>query len=162
VTPVDMTILNHNPKAGIYGDCFRCCIASLLELSAARVPHFMAYDPDEVADKGQWFPALNAWLRPKGFSYVDLQTQENPPEKWFAGIGASGFVVYHVLSGKSERGFNHSVVAKNGVIVHDPHPSRSGLIGPDEDGIFSVGLLVAHCEYSNYADAKTMTSRSGE
>lgn len=46
------------------------------------------------------------------------------------------------MSGMSPRGFRHAVVARNGVMVHDPHPTRGGLIGPGEDG-WQYGFLIA-------------------
>jgi hypothetical protein len=43
------------------------------------------------------------------------------PEK----IGLSGYVI---LCGDTDRGeYTHSVIAKDGEIVHDPHPSRDGI-----------------------------------
>ena len=42
--------------AGTVGDCYRACIASLLDLPTQRVPHFMAMPLDEV------WAAVDAWL----------------------------------------------------------------------------------------------------
>lgn len=41
MTPVDQTIL-HDPDAGLYGDCQRAVIASLLDLPIDSVPNFSA------------------------------------------------------------------------------------------------------------------------
>lgn len=148
MTPVDMTILNHNPKEGIFGDCFRCCIASLLELSAARVPNFCGYDwtvEGTEESRTRWFRNTNAWLVSRGLSFIEFQMPDgglDSAEKWMDSAVASGFDAYHILSGKSPRGHNHAVVAKNGKIVFDPHPSRDGLCGPDSDGVYSIGFLI--------------------
>lgn len=138
-----MTILNHDPAKGIIGDCFRCCIASLLELSAARVPHFADYDWDDTS--GRWFVDLNKWLAPRGVAYIELPVSDDGPEsvaKWLSGATAFGFDIYHIIGGNSPRGVDHAVVARNGVIVHDPHPSRAGLVGPQSNGAYMIGMLV--------------------
>jgi hypothetical protein len=58
---------------------------------------------------------------------------------WLAGTGYTCCIVYPeddipkneylIASGKSPRGFSHAVIWKNGVMVHDPHPSQDGLVG---------------------------------
>jgi hypothetical protein len=42
--PVEM-IVDHCPEEGRYGDCFRACVASLMELPAEAVPHFCDGNP---------------------------------------------------------------------------------------------------------------------
>jgi hypothetical protein len=37
--PIDQEFM-HDPEKGIIGDCFRACIASILELDINEVPHF--------------------------------------------------------------------------------------------------------------------------
>lgn len=139
--PVDQSIVNHCPAEGRYGDCFRACIASILELPIAVVPHTMAYDETLVADPGQWFPALNAWLSPRGLTYMDLSLHSMTPDRYFRDLMPGNFSLWHVISGISPRGYRHAVVGHNGVVVHDPHPSRAGLIGPADEG-WVVGLLM--------------------
>jgi len=45
VKPVKQTII-HNPDNGMYGDCFRACVASLLEKPIEKVPHFCNREAD--------------------------------------------------------------------------------------------------------------------
>lgn len=131
--PVDMLFPNHDPAAGLIGDCFRCSVASILELPADAVPHFMEKDWDrpEVG----WYADLNHWLAPRGLAYFEMSIE---PEVfgplWFSEIGPAGFDVYHIMCGVGPRGDRHAVVGRNGVIVHDPHPARAGLAGPGESG----------------------------
>ena len=127
--PVEMTI-KHDPAQGKTGDCFRCCIASLLELRAEDVPHFM--DPYDATD-GKWYVDLIAWLAKRGLSYLEFNVPAEIHGNWFSGIAQGGFDCYHLLSGISPRA-RHTVVARNGVMVHDPAPQKTGLIGPYIDG----------------------------
>jgi hypothetical protein len=145
MTPVDMTV-KHKPEEGTYGDCFRCCIASILDLPAEEVPHFCGYDFDQ--DPARWYRDLTAWLAPRGLSYFGLEV--NPDQfgpQWFSGIEASGFSCFHIMSGETERGTRHSVVGRNGELAHDPHTSRSGLARPGKDG-YQFGFIVVRGEKS--------------
>jgi hypothetical protein len=102
--PVDQTIFGA-PE----GNCLPACIASLLELSIDDVPHFGA---------DNWLDTLTRWLAPRGFYPIcaTLPTDWRP-----AGL--------YILAGKSPRGdFLHAVVARGDEIVHDPHPSRAGVL----------------------------------
>lgn len=139
---VTQTITTHDPAAGQFGDCFRACIASILELPIEAVPHTMAYEEHLVEDPGQWYPQLNEWLRPRGLAFLCLDTEVAAPADWFRAIEPA-FTSYHVLSGLGPRGHNHSVVACNGRLAWDPHPSRAGLVGPmSHNGKWEIGLIV--------------------
>lgn len=97
------------------GNCFSACIASILELRIEQVPNF-------CVDYGEnWVKETDKWLR----------------ENWnltllgFVSKGRAGIyslpAIYHLVSGQSERGINHSCVAFQGKIVHDPHPDQTGI-----------------------------------
>ncbi len=124
--PVDQTILGRGPEFNEPpGDCFAACIASILEVPLADVPNFCA--------EKAWYTALNLWLGPRGLYYVEVLVPDDAPyvRDW-------GF---HVISGDGPRGCRHSIVGFGGKMVHDPHPSRAGLLaGSKEPKEF--GLLV--------------------
>ncbi len=103
--PVDQTIFGA-PQ----GNCLPACIASILEYPLEEVPHF---------GDTTWVATLAVWLAPRGL-YPIIATLPN--DDW----RPAGF---HILAGKSPRGdFLHAVVARGAEIVHDPHPSRAGLL----------------------------------
>jgi hypothetical protein len=110
----------HNPDAGVLGDCWRCCIASLLHLPASSVPNFVEDD--------RWWEATQAWLAERGLGMmlVDLEGCERYP------LMPEG--VLCIGSGPSPRGdWRHSVIVDEGLeVMFDPHPSRAGLAGPVE------------------------------
>lgn len=119
--PVDQQFL-HDPANGQEGDCFRACIASILELPIEDVPHFAQLTGGRSEDF--WNMAYD-WLEDRGYGYVH-STMLNGP------IFSKGS--YHLLSGPSPRGIGwHCVVALCGKIVHDPHPSRAGLAGTQKE-----------------------------
>ncbi len=131
MTPVDMLHLEHGQPGATPGDCFRCCVASLLDLPASEVPHFCDWPSPSI----NWVPRLAAWLAPRGLLYLPL---DGIPDCWLAGDRRP----LVIAGGKSPRGeWGHNVVgelSRAGYrLVHDPHPSRAGLVGEPEDyGLF--------------------------
>jgi len=99
-----------------YGNCLAACVASILELPLIAVPNFMAFTGPK---RDAWWDAFDIFLRSRALvrQYRGHLDEAAPP----AG--------YAILSGQSPRGpFLHSVVALDGEMVHDPHPSRDGLL----------------------------------
>lgn len=100
------------------GDCFKCCVASILELPYEAVPHFVKADRWYGVP---WFHAFWDFLRPMGLdSHCFDGGNWGPDDPEFA-----------IVSGKSPR-FNcyHAVVYQRGRgLVYDPHPSRAGIVG---------------------------------
>ena len=159
MTPVSQRILaspkrgdGHN-GLGIAGDCFRACVATILDLPYEGVPHFCHYsdgrlalepeDDDPLTEEhgGLWWRRTRRWLRTNHdldaacyqweqsdaeTGRLELRNAEHT-EPW------SGYVL---LGGRSPRGkFAHQVVGyygwnDRGPYVYtewDPHPSRDGL-----------------------------------
>jgi hypothetical protein len=110
--PVDQTVFT---VPG--GNCFSACIATLLEIPLERVPYFMG-DFQERPDA--WWDRFLAWLLPHGLYAINIAC---PPDGEWHPLGE------YILNAGSPRGdWDHSVVAVGRKIVHDPHPSRAGLV----------------------------------
>lgn len=114
--PVDQEFL-HDKEAGVEGDCFRAVVASILERPIAEVPHFADLTKGQGAR--EFWGAVYEWLEGQGYEYV--------PTK----VAPAGALAYHSITGPSPRGNGtyHAVVGLNNEVVHDPHPSRSGITG---------------------------------
>jgi len=113
--PVTQTMFNPKPGKPDTGNCFQCALASILELPVEAVPHFY----QEEANPAKAMDNIQTWLGRRGLILIEIQ---------FGGENLQMFPCFHLLSGLSPRGdFFHTVVALNGEIVHDPHPSREGL-----------------------------------
>ena len=115
--PVMQTILS--PP---FGDCFRACVASILELTIDEVPNFNTY----LA----WYDALQWFLGDYGLYALDLRL--------ISGASAKDFLRgYYIVSGKSPR-FDclHAVVGRDGNIVHDPFPGGGGIRSVDTFTVF--------------------------
>lgn len=131
--PVDQLCFREGPEhePTQRGDCLRACVATLLELSPERVPHFASF---ENAD---WI--LEEWLADRDYWMMFWYLNEASHECIILPRQHSGLCI---VSGKSPRGsWKHACVGRIGgpdpVIVHDPHPSRAGLLSID-----AIRLLV--------------------
>lgn len=126
----DMLVM-HDKNLGTKGDCLRACIATLLQEDPNTIPHFVA-----STDIPNWIFGLNQFLARRNLFYVQV-----PHTRFFWHSSAGD--VYHLLVGKTVRDTTHAVVALNGKVIHDPHPSRSGFKDPGEyNENLLAGLLV--------------------
>lgn len=117
MTPVDQEFM-HEPSNGSYGDCQRACIASLLDLPREQVPHFLHDDCNYDTFKKR----IKEFLALHGLMEVVMPLEDCPylPQ-----------TCHHMMYGYTVRGTYHAVVARNGAVVHDPHPSKAGIILDD-------------------------------
>lgn len=97
----------------------QACIASILEVTIDQIPEFMKDGFDAYEDN------LSKWLKDMPFTLLEIRF-----------IGEEGKINYiengfTIITGESPRdsNYNHAVVCWNGEIVHDPHPSRDGIVG---------------------------------
>ncbi len=99
------------------GNCYSACLASIFEVPLADTPQGLGRDPIGAIRR------INDWLAPRGLSLVahtyDARKAWLPPaDPWV------------ILQGRSPRGeFLHATVGRGGEVIHDPHPSRGGLVG---------------------------------
>lgn len=138
MTPTDQTIL-HDPANGVHGNCMSAVLASLLHLPIDQVPLF--------TDPKAWQHNLNAWLRPMGLAYIDI----GGFARHAAATGIRG--CWHEACGPSPRHVDtlHAVVARDGVPVFDPHPSKAGLVDVDTGGVF---IALRPWEWGGFEDMR--------
>ena len=114
---IDQTITVDDPTR--QGNCLSACVASLLHLRLDQVPHFAEYEPDTP---NAWWALLVGFMAGRGLAPTEL---DDP------GDAEPGEVVF--VAGPSPRGpFWHQVLYRDGVLWHDPHPSRDGLVAVTE------------------------------
>lgn len=120
----------HDPANGVYGDCHRACVASILELPYEEVPHFSdGPDDGRFAERERDFFAR--WgLVPITVAYNGHATLD----QIMLTLKVQCPGVYALLGGSSRNGTNHSVVVLDGEITHDPSIDQSGIVGPCSDG----------------------------
>lgn len=130
MTPQDQEFINIPGQQ--YGDCMRACVASLLDLSIADVPHFLR---DADGDPGKFWHGVYDFIEARGWEYV-------PARQAHDGAMCQDLDGYHIIGGPSPRGGGllHAVVGRHGQVVFDPHPSKAGLAGTRDEWDFDYML----------------------
>ena len=124
------------------GQCTEAAVASVLEVPLDTVPDLWGgQGADEERPPRRWVQLLGLVLA-HGYQFVrfnipcmpvndlDLDALDLPRKARFCARG------FHLLGGENPDGLEHMVVGKNGYVVHDPNPSRRGLISVDEVAVF--------------------------
>jgi hypothetical protein len=123
MVPVEQTILAP-PK----GDCFRACIASILELPIEEVPN--------PAPEDHWWKAWHGWLLPLGLQLVEWSPAKDEPT-------CCPLLGYWIATVSSPGACNHCLVMRDDEIVWDPAPTqkRSEDNWTAEDQILRVTVI---------------------
>jgi hypothetical protein len=110
MTPLKQTI-THDPANGVTGDCLRACVASILNLGIAEVPHFTEdANPFYAHKMATWVAARGLVLKING-----EYRGRSPSGKYYIGVG---------LNSRDEF---HACVFQDGSLVHDPCTNNSGI-----------------------------------
>jgi hypothetical protein len=89
------------------GNCQQAVTASILGLSLDQVPNFVESD--------DFWGSYHAFLKSLGYIDVELPANHAPD-------------CFYLAYGMSPRGVLHACVHRAGKLVHDPHPSRAGIV----------------------------------
>ncbi|MDE2441810.1 MAG: hypothetical protein KGP14_12370 [Betaproteobacteria bacterium] len=128
----------HDPENGIYGDCMRTAVACIMDLELDDVPHFLEGNPAGT----EFNRRVNSFLASKGKQIFSVPFAADRLDILLDSLGHQNPDAIYMLSGESSRGVNHVVICRGGEVIHDPHPSNSGLIGPcSPDGYYWVEIL---------------------
>lgn len=119
--PVKQTIFDDT-----HGDCFRACVASIFEFPIEEMPNFW----ENTQDTKKFWKLNDKWMRENfGYRCISFEFQDDD-------IHLIDDILC-VACAKSPRSnaVDHAVVWLNG-ILHDPHPSHSGL--SEEPNTFTI------------------------
>jgi hypothetical protein len=132
VKPVTQTEIGvDNPRA----NCLMAAVASILEVPIELLPDVYEYET-----KGfHWWEPLRDALRP--FGLVPMTWSVSGEE--FPQIAPPGYSIACGMSPRSDKKHLHAVVALDGKIVHDPHPTRGGLVGEPTSWIILIPRAAA-------------------
>lgn len=119
--PVDQTMFYDptQPPEKQRGNCLQAVVASLLDLPLDEVPHFVQDDVNS-GGKVHWWHSMVEFVRTHGWGLHSAMLDTHPGE-------------HLMVAGPSPRGkgIHHVVIYKDGEMVHDPHPDRTGLVSID-------------------------------
>ncbi|MEM9579072.1 MAG: hypothetical protein AAF891_00175 [Pseudomonadota bacterium] len=125
-------LITHDPENGKWGDCYRTCIAMLMGLDPAEVPHFCDGSPENASG----IEGVRDWLRPQGLSVfqsvygadITFRQLMGTLEHFSPGVPV-------IITGMGTRGVNHCVVAIGNQVFCDPcngKPVKKPFTGPAE------------------------------
>jgi len=132
--------VRHDPESGLYGDCLRACVASLLNYSDADlVPHFFNDDCDGETARIR----LNEWLNEqKLHSFYMFFDGDLPMSDVMNHMKESNPNIYYLLFGKTTKENDHVVVAVNDRVVHDPAWLKSPIYEAGSTGSWVIMVVV--------------------
>lgn len=126
-------VLGRSRRRGHRGDCFKVCIAGIMQRPADHTPNFADFSDDPVEIQTY----LRYWLRVHGWFVVQYRWADV-----LAGLKKAGPPCSHqmplIFVGDSPRGktARHAVLGRLNYtgwqMIHDPHPSGKGLKGEPE------------------------------
>ncbi len=122
-------------------DCYRACVASILNLPADAVPN--VHGDDSEGGVHDQTSQMRRWLT-EAFGLTIFQTYCSGGwaiEDLLRVYGGMNPGVPMILSGLCGNRGHHAVVIMNGAIAHDP--SGAGLTGPCSDGYWWLDIVVA-------------------
>lgn len=117
----------HSPSEGVFGDCYRTCVATLLGVDRDLVPHHAGDLPD-----GNQTALMRTWLLARGYTLACFAFAADPSEVLHLMQTVNPLTPY-MLGGTSKTGTNHVVIALGGEIIWDPSLNDSGIIGRQDD-----------------------------
>lgn len=129
----------HRPDEGSYGDCQRTVVACFLDLDAQDVPHFNDGMPGAEVFNERYDGYLASRGLARMMTVFDGSAGLNQVLQTMKSVNPG---MYYCLSGMSETGVNHVVIAKDDAVVWDTSLNDSGIVGPCTDGYFWVDVFV--------------------
>lgn len=131
----------HDPDNGIYGDCLRAVVASMLGLDVEDVPHeHRQMTMDESCQ------LLDKWLLKQGVHRIGVGLVASSVEDALTMGSAWSNGVPYMFTGSSKNGTNHVVIAQGDKIIHDPALDDSGIVGPNDVGQYIVEWLIRRAD----------------
>ncbi len=114
-------------RFGKAGDCWAACIASILERPIEDFDLFhelyRAWG-EQISTPGAKIP----WEVRSAYPLELVRVTGHAVVRVDSAIERCAPTGYSIANGPGSRGADHSCVAFDGRVVHDPHPSRAGLI----------------------------------
>lgn len=109
------------------GDCFRCCIASILELDAEDVPNFRETEREDMFSMERWFQT-------RGLALLELYYKDGAENKVRYDYICGAYAIADVPSQRFPGG-KHAVVVHweadperphvvRLIVAHDPNPGN--------------------------------------
>ncbi len=129
-------------RGGQNGDCFRACIASLLDLPLRGVPHFFEHEGENDEVSEATMIALQVWFASRGLYHIQVG-YVTVLSTLLAGAGVGLPGLHYTVTGRTRDGRIHTVIAHGTKIVHDPATTdlSDPVPRPLSDGTYRIGFI---------------------
>lgn len=126
--------VNHEPPH-TYGDCFRACVASLLETDVPHVLH-----DNCSADRQR--QRIDVWLKPRGLAFLEfpIGAADLKAALKYGDTLTQWSGIHYMLSGLTHRDTGHYIVCRGGQVAHNPTPGIK-IVKPFNEGVFWMGII---------------------
>ncbi len=133
----------HRPEQNQYGDCWRTCIACILNVPPNNIPHYYEQLWKEGENISQEVhAATNEFLADAGYGVQYIEIPVQCDEEQLRVYISHYFKDMYVIVGCNSKNGGHSVIMKGYDYMWDPAIDNSGCVGPMEDGYYWIGFLV--------------------
>jgi len=144
------------------GQCTEASVASLLEVELHEIPELWAGEGAEEPRPTHRCIRMYGFVLSRGYQWCQFAFEERPLEKLdIDDLNLTSLPLelargHHLILGKNPDGLGHMCVGKNGKLVHDPNPSRRGLVTVDTIAVFVplemvsekyVGWIMRHYDW---------------
>lgn len=122
MTPLKQLFM-HNPESKSYGDCYRTCIASILDCTTPEdVPHIQ--DGEEFSD---FNARILEFLNNYDLTIIKIVFCTDEVDTILEWSKSNCPNTLFIMTAKSPRFSNigHCVIGYNGKLIHDPHPDNT-------------------------------------
>lgn len=136
MTPVKQQY-RHDPDNGVFGDCHRAALATVLDLDIEDVPHFADGNPGDDVFQAR----VRDFLAIHGLRCIDQIYQAELSDILHSISRINGPDLVYLLGGASRNGTHHTVICQGGKIVWDPAMDESGIVGPCHDGYYWITMF---------------------
>lgn len=112
-----------------HGNCLQACLASILELTLDDVPNFCSTD---LGPAEEWCQRMQQWLNDEyGMGWMPVLPSDQGEATYPEGTSIGYPLGLSIKTGKSPRDdWQHCCVARDSVVIHDPHPDGTGILPP--------------------------------
>ena len=140
-------LYRHNPATGEIGDCFRTCLACVLDAERVEdIPHFFAdvWPPGELDPEIAELAITSAqkWLlENSAFGYIEFPLAASNNERLFKWLRSYCSDRTPLIVGCTSKNGGHAVVVFPDGEIWDPSLDNSGMVGPMKDGYYWIGCV---------------------
>jgi hypothetical protein len=107
------------------GNCFRACLASLLEIDINKIPPF-----ETMMGNNKWFYVFVVWINNMNydfFGYISTTQTDDIKRLLLEFEGVDGYTIVQGDEAYPDFDYDHVVIYKNGKFHFDPHPRPGDL-----------------------------------